>query len=121
MAHGYDHDSKGTLDDPICMPFVDYSPAVIELERAIYAFTNEHPEYELTKYSEILNSNGLKWELQSMNEADVSNADGRLIMALLLGVLRADRFSEGTFLELLEDGSVAQWLERLKIIDEMQQ
>ncbi|MBR3123930.1 MAG: tyrosine-protein phosphatase [Mogibacterium sp.] len=113
-----DHESKGTLDDPIQMPFVGYSRAVNELEKAIYAFVSEHPEYELTEYSEILETNGLKWESRSMSEADVSHADGKLVMALLVGALRADRFCEGALLGFLEDGSVARWLERLKEIDE---
>ena len=113
-----DHESKGTLDDPIQMPFVGYSHVVNELEKAIYAFVSEHPDYELTKYSEIMESNGLKWESRSMSEADVSNADGKLVMALLVGALRADRFCEGALLGFLKDGSVVRWLERLKEIDE---
>ena len=113
-----DNESKGTMDDPIRMPFVDYSPAVTELMKAVYAFKAEHPDFELTKYEEILNSNGLKWSWESMSEADVSNADGRLVMALLLGAIRADRFSEGTLLGFLEEGSVLRWLKRLKEIDD---
>ena len=113
-----DRESKGTMDDPIRMPFVGYSPAVNKLEKAIYAFVKEHPEYELTKYEEILKSNGLEWSSHSMEEADVSHADGKLVMALLVGALRADRFSEGTFLGFCEDGSVVRWLKRLKEIDD---
>ena len=112
-----DNESKGTMDDPIRMPFVDYSPAVIELMKAVYAFKDEHPDFELTKYEEILNSNGLEWSWESMSEADVSDADGKLIMALLMGAIRADRFSEGTLLGFCEDGSVLRWLKRLQEID----
>lgn len=113
-----DNESKGTMDDPIRMPFVDYSPAVTELMKAVYAFKAEHPDFELTKYEEILKSNGLEWSLHSMSGADVSIADGKLIMALLVGALRADRFSEGTFLRFCEEGSVLRWLKRLKEIDD---
>lgn len=112
-----DNESKGTMDDPIRMPFVDYSPAVIKLIKAVYAFKDENPDFELTKYEEILNSNGLKWSWESMSEADVSNADGKLIMALLMGAIRAERFSEGTLLGFCEDGSVLRWLKRLQAID----
>ena len=112
-----DNESKGTMDDPIRMPFVDYSLVVTELMKAVYAFKAEHPDFKLTKYEEILNSNGLEWSLQSMNEADVSDADGKLIMALLMGAIRADRFSEGTLLGFCEDGSVLRWLKRLQEID----
>ena len=113
-----DRESRGTPDDPIRMPFVRYSPVVNELEKAIYAFKAEHLEFEQTKYEETLNSNGLEWSSHSMSEADVSIADGKLIMALLIGALRADRFSEGALLGFLEDGSVVRWLKRLKEIDE---
>ena len=112
-----DNESKGTMDDPIHMPFVDYSPAVIELEKAVYAFKAEHPDFELTKYEEILSSNGLEWSRRSMSEADVSDADGKLVMALLMGAIRAERFSEGTLLGFCEDGSVLRWLKRLQEID----
>lgn len=113
-----DRESKGTMDDPIQMPYVSYSPAVSELVKAVYAFVDEHPDYELTNYGEILNSNGLEWSSQSMSGADVSNADGKLIMALLVGALRADRFCEGAFLGFCKDGSVLRWLRRLKEIDD---
>ena len=113
-----DRESKGTIDDPIRMPFMEYSPAVNKLEKAIYAFVKEHPEYELTKYEEILKANGLEWSSRSMGAADVSQADGKIVMALLVGGLRAERFSEGTFLRFCEDGSVIRWLKRLKEIDD---
>ena len=112
-----DNESKGTMDDPIRMPFVDYSPAVTELMKAVYAFKAEHPDFELTKYEEILNSNGLEWSRRSMSEADVSDADGNLVMALLMGAIRAERFSEGTLIGFCEDGSVMRWLKRLQQID----
>ena len=112
-----DNESKGTMDDPIHMPFVDYSPAVIELMKAVYAFKDEHPDFELTKYEEILSSNGLEWSRRSMSEADVSDADGKLVMALLMGAIRAERFSEGTLLGFCENGSVLRWLKRLQEID----
>ena len=113
-----DNKSKGTMDDPIHMPFVDYSPAVIKLIKAVYAFKDEHPDFELTKYEEILSSNGLEWSRRSMSEADVSDADGKLVMALLMGAIRADRFSEGSLLGFCEDGSVLRWLKRLQEIDD---
>ena len=53
-----------------------------------------------------------------MSEADVSDADGKLVMALLMRAIRAERFSEGTLLGFCEDGSVLRWLKRLKEIDD---
>ena len=115
-----DTEHKGTEDDSIQMPFVGYERIVTDLEHAIYDFVDTHPEMELTKYSEILEQNGLEWETESMEQADLSSLDGRAVMALLVGVLRADRFCEGALLGFLNSGAMNRWLERLKEIDEDQ-
>lgn len=122
-AEGYgdwivDRESKGTMDDPIQMPYVDYGRVVVDVEQAIYSFVDEHPEFELTRYSDILERNGLKWDGRVMSEADVSKLDGQAVMALLLGAVRAERFCDGALLGFFEDGSVGRWLSRLKVIDE---
>ena len=113
-----DRESKGTMDDPIQMPYVNYGRSVMEVEQAIYAFVDEHPEYELTRYSDILERNGLKWDGRVMSKADVSGLDGQAVMALLLGAVRAERFCDGALICFFEDGSVRRWLSRLKEIDE---
>lgn len=113
-----DRESKGTMDDPIQMPYVNYGRTVIGMERAIYAFVESHPEYELTRYSDILERNGLSWNDRVMSEADVSKLDGQAMMALLLGAVRAERFCDGALLRFFEDGSVKRWLLRLREIDE---
>ncbi|MCA5011290.1 hypothetical protein HP393_22890, partial [Clostridioides difficile] len=48
----------------------------------------------------------------------VRGLDGRAVMALLVGALRADRFCEGAFLGFLKSGAMLRWLQRLKGIDE---
>jgi hypothetical protein len=115
-----DTEHKGTEEDSFHMPFVGYERIVIDLEHAIYDFVDIHPEVELTKYSEILEQNGLEWGTDSMEQTDVSSLDGRAVMALLVGVLRADRFCEGVLLGFLNSGTMNRWLERLKEIDEDQ-
>lgn len=45
-----------------------------------------------------------------MAEADASKLDDKCIMALLMGLVRADRFSEGIILEFLKKGIVLSWL-----------
>lgn len=114
-----DRESKGTIDDPIQMPYVNYGTTVTDVEKAIYDFVDKHPEYELTHYHDILERNGLKWDSRVMSEADVSELDGQAVMALLLGAVRAERFCEGALLGFFDDGSVRRWLLRLREIDEM--
>lgn len=113
-----DTKSKGTIDDPIHFPYASYTKVVDDLWKAIYDFSKEHPEFELMNYRDILIKNGLDWKSTTMSEADVSSADGQLVMALLMGVTRAERFCEGALLGFCEDGSILRWLRRLKEIDE---
>lgn len=112
-----DRESKGTMDDPIKMPYVNYGMTVADVEQAIYDFVDEHPEYELTHYHDILERNGLEWDSQAMSGADVSELDGQAVMALLLGAVRAERFCDGALLGFFGDGSMRRWLLRLKEID----
>lgn len=112
-----DRESKGTMDDPIHMPYVNYGTTVMDIEQEIYAFVDEHPEYELNRYSDILERNGLEWDGRVMSEADVSELNGQAVMALLLGAVRAERFCDGALLGFFEDGSIKRWLLRLREID----
>ena len=112
-----DRESKGTMDDPIEMPYVNYGTTVADVEQAIYDFVDEYPEYELTHYYDILERNGLEWDSQAMSGADVSELDGQAVMALLLGAVRAERFCDGALLGFFGDGSMRRWLLRLKEID----
>ena len=112
-----DRESKGTMDDPIKMPYVNYGTTVADVEQAIYDFADKHPEYELTHYRDILERNGLDWGSQAMSGADVSELDGQAVMALLLGAVRAECFCDGALLGFFGDGSMRRWLLRLKEID----
>ena len=97
------------------IPFVDYSETVNQFVHEVYAYVNEHRE--LQNYSDILETNGLKWEVESMKDADVSKLDAECVLALILGAIRAARFSEGALLRFFKDGSITRWLERLKELD----
>lgn len=113
-----DRESEGTMNDPIKMPYVNYGTTVVDVEQAIYDFVDEHPEYELTHYHDILERNGLKWDGCAMSETDISDLGGQAVMALLLGAVRAERFCDGALLGFFEDGSVKRWLLRLREIDD---
>lgn len=97
---------------------MNYGTTVADVEQAIYDFVDEHPEYELTHYRNILERNGLEWGSQAMSGADVSELDGQAVMALLLEPVRAERFCDGALLGFFEDGSVKRWLLRLREIDD---
>ena len=112
-----DRENDGTPDHPIQMPFVNYSEMVHHFIEAVYDFEEKNKDFELTRYGEILEKNGLEWGSKSMSEADVSSLDAKCIMALIMGAVRAERFCDGALLGFFKDGSIKKWLERLKKID----
>ena len=108
------------LDDPIHFPYPKYTEVVNELIDAVYKFEDENPEYELTKYGKLLKGRGLEWGQRSMENADVSNMDAQGIMALLMGMVRAERFCDGAIMGMIKSGAVKKWLMRLQELKEMQ-
>ncbi len=93
-----DRVNDGTPEHPIQMPFVNYSKLIREVEDAIYNFEQMHPEYGQNRYSSILEANGIEWGMDSMSAKDVSVLDGKCVMAMLLGTVRAERFYDGALL-----------------------
>ena len=112
-----DEESDGKADSPIRMPYVTYSAPVDSFLDEFYAFADQHPVYDLTSYEAILTSVGLAWNSDIMHSADPSRLDGQTILALIMGVIRMDRFSEGMLLDFIADGTLTRWLKRLKDID----
>ena len=109
-----DRKNDGTPEHPIQMPFVISSEMVHRFIDDVYAFSDNNKDFELTRYGEILERNGLEWGTKSMSEADVSSLDAQCVMALIMGAVRAERFCDGALLGFFKDGSIRRWLERLK-------
>lgn len=99
------------------MPFVQYTEMVHRFLDDVYEFMEHNKDFELNRYGEILNQNGIEWGSKSMSAADVSNKDARCVMALIMGAVRAERFCDGALLGFFKDGSIRRWLERLQEID----
>lgn len=112
-----DRESKGTSNNPIQMPFVNYTEFVGAFLQDVYECIDSNEDMELNRYGEILEKNGLQWEIESMTEAEVSSLDAPCIMALITGAVRAERFCDGALLDFLESGCFLKWLNRLKQID----
>ena len=112
-----DRENDGTPEHPKQKPFVNYSEMVHHFIDDVYDFEEKNKDFELTRYGEILEKNGLEWGSKSMSEADVSSLDAQCVMALIMGAVRAERFCDGALLGFFKDGSIKKWLERLKKID----
>ena len=107
----------GSPEHPKHFPFVAYRPVVRDIEEAVYSFIDQHKDMELTKYNEILREAHIEWGTESMRNADVSSLNGKTVMALLVGAIRAERFCDGALLGFCENGSITKWLKRLQEID----
>jgi ADP-ribosylglycohydrolase len=112
-----DIENNGTFEHPIHLPFVNYGGLVNTFEDEFYHFSDAHREYDLTRYGEILEKNNLKWGNDEMRSADLQNLEEQGVLALIMGAIRAERFCYGALLGFLKDGSLTNWLKRLKDID----
>lgn len=112
-----DYENDGTPEKPVQMPFVNYTEMVQCFIDDVYEFSENNQDFELTRYGEILERNGIEWNSKSMSEADVSVLDAQCVMALITGAVRAERFCDGALLKFFKDGSIKKWLGRLTEIN----
>lgn len=83
----------------------------------VYSFLETHAEYNLYNYIDILKEHNIQWEASSMQSVDVSSLDERTVLALLVGVVRAERFCEGTIRSFIKSGHLSSWMTRLEETD----
>ncbi len=108
---------NGTAESPYTFPFVVYGKQIHDLEDEVYRFVESHPEMNLRAYDRVLNEYNIEWDFASMKKACTSMLDGKAVMALLLGAIRAERFCDGALLDFCKSGCILRWLERLDEID----
>lgn len=108
----------GSIEKPYQMPFVVYHNVVCKLEKDIYNFEKTYPQFEMKKYHDILGEHNIEWDSESMEAADVSKADAKLVLALLMAAVRGEHFCTGALRDFLEKGCIQRWLERLKEIED---
>ncbi|WP_138825371.1 DUF6508 domain-containing protein [Bacillus altitudinis] len=112
-----DQENDGTAEHPIQMPYVNYSETVRRFIEDVYTFAEQYQEMELTRYREILKENGIEWGMNDMEDVDVSNLNSQCVLALIMGVLRAERFCDGVILDFFTNGTIVKWLERLERLE----
>lgn len=110
-----DTEHKGTRDDPMHFPYPIYTEVVDELIRAIYDFADNHPEYGLKNYPEIKK----KYHLENIESADIDSLNAEAVLALLIWVVRWERFCDGLILGNLKNDGIQHLLRRLKELDSM--
>ncbi|MDH6563330.1 hypothetical protein M2166_002163 [Bacillus sp. TBS-096] len=112
-----DQENDGTAERPIQMPFVNYSETVRHFIEGVYTFAEQHQELELIRYREILKENGIEGGLNGIENGDLSHLNAQCVLALIMGVVRAERFCEGAVFNSFKSGAILKWLERLKNLD----
>lgn len=118
-SHGkwfVDNRHEGTLENPFIAPYVEYGKAANELIFMVHECVDDNEDLAVRNYREVLESCGLPDE-ESMLAADVAKCDARCTLAMILYVVRGDRFCEGFLLRHLENGSMLKWMKRLEEID----
>lgn len=110
-------ENDGTLERPIQASYVNYSEMVNNFIDDVYIFHENNKDMELNRYVEILKDNGLEWDSESMENADDSNLNTQCVLALIMGVVRAERFCDGALLDFFKNGCILKWLERLSSIE----
>ena len=112
-----DRKSAGTAEDPIQMPFIDYSEEVCNFMKVMHDFADEYSACDLHHYKAILEEYGLG--RMPLEEADASDLDSSCILAMLMAAVRGERFCEGLLESLLQKGRIQVWLERLKDCEQL--
>ena len=113
-----DRENDSTAEHPIHLPDVVCDEVTDLFLDEFWYFSEDHPEYRLKEYRSVLESHNIGWSDTAFRNAEVSMLNAQCILAMIMGVIRADRFSEGTLLSFLENGSIVEWLKRLKSIDD---
>lgn len=113
----FDNKNDGTPEHPAQMPFLSYSSVIMHFIEDVYSFVYECEEIRLYNYKKVLEENGIEWGMESMAKTEVDNLDAKCVIALIFGVIRAERFCDGAILAFLKDGTIVRWLERLKTLD----
>ncbi|MFX0112492.1 DUF6508 domain-containing protein [Bacillus pumilus] len=108
-----DQENDGTAERPIQMPFVHYSETVRHFIEDVYILAEQHQELELTRYREIIKENGIEGGLNDIENVDISNLNAQCVLALIMGVVRAERFCDGAIFNFFKNGTMLKCLERL--------
>lgn len=111
-------ENEGIAERTISVPFVDFSRMVHNFIDDVYTFAEQNKEMELARYGEILEENGIKWDMEAMKNADVSTKDAKCVLALIMGALRAERCCDGALLDFFQSGCILKWSERLNSIEQ---
>lgn len=112
-----DRENDGTLEHPKQFRYANFVQIESQFADDVNHFVSAHPDLDLINYRIIIESNGIKWDIESMSGAIIEDLDGRCICALLVAAVRADHFCGGLLGQFFRNGSISRWLHRLQEFD----
>lgn len=113
-----DKEHAGTLDDPKQMPFVDYDQSVEKFIYDVHDMVNEHKDLKLYQYFEVLEAEGYPVsDYGSPSRFPIEEMGLTSVLALIVAIVRQERFNDGLLLKQLNNGTMLRCLRRIKKLD----
>ncbi len=96
---------------------VQYRELTNAFVKEFFQFADSHPEYEIYRYLMVIEKCGFPLHGDSLKNAAADTLDAHCVLAFMMSVIGAERFSGGGLLKAIEEGYFLKWLKRLKEID----
>lgn len=97
---------------PIQMPYVNYSPLVMDFVKAVYEFVEDNKDLDLLNYYDIIKANNIK----SFDKISIDSLDLKSSLAIIVFCARRERFCDGLLLANLKNGVIIKCLERIAVM-----
>ena len=104
-------------EDTIVMPAVSYNSAVYRFLFDFEMFIAKKADVKYYNYEDVLKQAKMKNNIEDFYNTDINDLSSVVILAMIIGILRKDRFCEGILLEAFDNGIILKWLKRIKEID----
>jgi len=108
---------KGTEAEPMQLPFVTYLAAVYQFIKDFYLFEEAKAPY-LHQYNQLLDSQGIKLNSEYLTIERIGTFNDETVMAVIMGIIRNDRFVEGTLRHFLKNSVIELLLKQLAALAE---
>lgn len=108
-------------DDIISIPTISYNGAVYRFLLDFELFTAKNSDIKYHNYEDILKKAKIKNSVEDFYNTTVSDLSADVILAMIIGILRKERFCEGILLDAFKNGYILKWLKRIKEIDKKEE
>lgn len=99
------------------LPEKEDRPILLSFLEEVHQFAQANPEFAMTDYELTLEKLGSKRDAVAMAAADPMQLDAQGILALVMAAVSTQEIKGESLTEFLADGSILNWLKRLKALD----